>query len=126
MTIKTEDKKFIDITGQRLPTTSRLRMFPVLKQWNDEHFINIFRSYVVDSGIKDKNDYWLTYIVDSEDWWDNISSLHYDTPTLWWAICLLNDIVNPMEDIEEGQEVKILKEEYLYIVFNDLNRLSLI
>lgn len=124
MTIKVEDKSFIDVTGIRLPTTSRLRMFPILKEWNDERFINVFRSYIIDSNIKDKDDYWLTYTVDTDDWWDNISSKHYDTPTLWWVICLLNDIVNPMEEIEEGQVVKVLKEDYLYIVFNDLNRLS--
>lgn len=126
MTIKKEEKSFLELTGQRLQTTSRLRMFPILKEWNDERFINIFRSYVIDQKIKDKDDYWYTYTVDTDDWWDNISSKYYDTPSLWWVICSLNDIVNPMEEIEEGQVIKVLKEENLYIVFNDLNKLSLL
>ena len=127
MTIKTEtDKSFTDITGQRLPTTSRLRMFPILKEWNDEHFINIFRAYIINSKIKDSEDYWITHVVDAEDWWDGISSIYYDTPSLWWVICMLNDIVNPMEEIEEGQTVKVLKDDYLYMVFDDLTRLSLL
>jgi hypothetical protein len=126
MTINKEERSFMDLTGQRLQTTSRLRMFPILKEWNNEHFINIFRSYVISSKIKLKDDYWFTYVIETEDWWDNISNLHYDTPNLWWVICILNDIVNPMEEIEEGMVIKILKENYLYIVFNDLNRLSIL
>ena len=126
MTIQVEDKTYYELTGQRLPTTSRLRMFPILKEWNDDAFINIFRSYVINSKITEKDDYWTTYTIEETDWWDNISSRYYDTPKLWWVICILNDVSNPYEDLEEGRTIKILRDEYLYIVFNDLNRLALL
>ena len=126
MAIVTEDKTFMALTGQRLPTTSRLRMFPILREWNDENFINIFRSYIVNERITSKDDYWIDYVVEPDDWWDSISSKHYETPTLWWCICIVNGINNPFEELEEGLIIKVIKNEYLYVIFNDLNRLSML
>ncbi len=38
---------------------------------------------------------------------DLISYINYDTPKYWWIICVVNLIDNPLEDIEEGDILKI-------------------
>jgi len=126
MTIKVEDRPFFDLTNQRLPTTSRLKMYPILREWDDERFLNIFRSYIINQKLKNNSDYWFNYTMEANDWWDSVSSKYYNTPNLWWVVCMMNDISNPFEEFEEGKIIKILKDEQLYSVFNDLNRLSVL
>ena len=38
---------------------------------------------------------------------DNISYLYYDRPDFWWAIAIVNEIANPLEDISVGDTLFI-------------------
>jgi hypothetical protein len=124
MAVIKEDKTFIELTGSSLPITSRLRMFNILKDTDGTRFTNIFRSFIVDNDIKDNDDYYTLHLAIVDEWWDNVSFRYYGAPDLWWVLCLMNNVINPFEDIEEGQQIKVLKEQYLYILFNDIGNLS--
>lgn len=43
--------------------------------------------------------------------WTNISFIHYHTTNLWWLICSVNNIQNPVEFPKAGTVLKILNPE---------------
>ncbi len=125
MKISIEDKTFREITSQRLPTSSRLNLYNILKDTeNDVYFGNIFRFFEITSDIKNNNSYFDIYIALEDEWWDNISYTFYDTPQLWYLVCSMNDIINPYEELEPGQQIKVLKREYLYDAFKGIKNTS--
>ncbi|HSH50599.1 MAG TPA: hypothetical protein VK982_02645, partial [Bacteroidales bacterium] len=63
-----------------LATSSMLRMYNVLQDWDDTKFLNIFKSFEVNNKILEKQDIFDLYVVDEDDWWDNISYRFYGTP----------------------------------------------
>jgi hypothetical protein len=45
---------------------------------------------------------------------DRISDKNYGSPNFWWIICLVNNINNPLLDLEVGQILKIPHQLDLY------------
>jgi len=115
---------FYTLTGNRLQGSSFLNLFNILKDENDDKFLNIFRSYILKSDLTHETVYYFTYAAESDDWWDSISNKFYGTPYLWWVICLMNNILNPYEEINAGDELKILKQTYIYQLINELRDIS--
>ena len=56
------------------------------------------------------------------DSWTNISYKYYKTIDLWWFICLYNQISNPLDSIDPGTEIKVLKSEYIGAVLAELKK----
>ena len=125
MAIKKSNKEFISVAGQRLSVSSRLNIFNILLDTKDNvYFLNIFKSFIMDNKVKENNIFFDIYLAEEDEWWDNISYKYYQSERLWWLICLMNDIVNPFEELEAGQQIKILKEGYLYNVFKNLQEIA--
>lgn len=125
MTIRQVTDTFYEITGRRLHNTSQMNLFPILLDHDgDTHFMNIFRSFVVDETVSTDTIFYDTYEVGHDAWWDNISAELYGTPYLWWIIALINNVTNPFEELEEGSNIKYLRSEYLYTLFKDIERLA--
>jgi len=54
---------------------------------------------------------------------DIISKKYYGTEELWWIICQFNGVVNPLEDLYVGLEIKIPKYQELIIYLqNSVNK----
>lgn len=117
--IKKIDMTFHEVTKTRLSNVSNLHLFNIVEQ-DKEKFLNIFKSYTLKSSIENNDSYFYTYTIDTEDWWDSISTKFYETPFLYWVICMVNNITNPYEEIDEGQIIKVLKEEYLYQILKEV------
>lgn len=125
MAVKKSSRRFRNISGNILSVGSRLNLFNILYETrNNVYFLNIFRNFDINDRIKENNVYFDIYYAEEEDWWDNISYKYYDTEKLWWLVCEMNNIVNPFEELEAGQQIKILKEGYLYNVFKNLTEIS--
>lgn len=124
MTILKEEKSFYEMTGRRLNNTSLLKLFNILRDHDTEPFLNIFRSYNLNSEITTDVVYYNTLEVGNDDRWDTISYKLYGTPYLWWIVALINDVSNPFEELEEGTNIKYLREDYLYNLLKDIENLS--
>lgn len=118
------NESFKSLTNIRLPSNSRLHMFNIMEEVGAEKFLNIFRTYDVDDNVLENEDYFEIHLAEAEDWWENLSYQYYGTPKLWWIIPLMNEIVNPFEEIEEGDRIKILKKKYVYILMKDIQSIS--
>lgn len=120
-------KSFFDLTGTEKNSFSFLRLFNILLD-NDREtkFLNIFRSYLIDEDILSNVSFFETYTVSNGEHWDNVSYNIYGTGFLWWVIALLNNdsIINPFEDLEDGQQLKVLREDYIYQLLSDLEKVA--
>lgn len=125
MTIQKETKSFYEIKSQRLNSRSRLRLFNILLDHDGvTRFFNIFRAYTYNEKVLFDASYYDTYEVQGNDWWDNISYKFYKDVHLWWMVAEMNGVINPFEELEEGQNLKILKPEYLYVMMRDIERVA--
>ena len=124
MTITVESQSFYELTGNRLNNLSQLKLFNILRDHDKTPFMNFFRAFSVNDSVTTDVIYYDTYEVGSNAWWDNISNDIYGTPNLWWVVAMMNSVINPFEELEEGSNIKYLKEEYLYTLFKDVERLS--
>lgn len=124
MIIKTKEK-YQNLTGITNKNTSQLKMFNILKDLEKvEYFANIFRSYILNDAHIDDYRYYIQHDVTNTDWWDTISNQYYGTPKLWWILAAINNVVNPFEELTEGDVVKVLREQYTYKIIKDSNNLG--
>jgi len=115
---------FYEITGNRLGNLSYLKLFNILEDTDGTRYMNIWRSYEVNTDLVDDTLYYESYEVDNEDWWDNISYYNYETPKLWWLCALMNDVMNPFEELEAGSNIKILRDNYIYQLIRELETIQ--
>ena len=120
-------ESFFELTGNTLQNTSMLKLFNILLDEDREtEFMNIFKTLRVNKDVKTDIYAFDTYEVESENqaFWDNISFDLYGTPFLWWIVAIFNDIVNPFEELSPGENLSVLKSDYLYTIFKDIDTLS--
>jgi hypothetical protein len=122
---KYTDKSFYELTGSEKSTFSFLRLFnTLLDEDRETKFLNIFRSYITNENILSDIAFFGTYEVSNGEYWDNVSYNLYETPYLWWVIALLNNISNPFEELEDGDILSVLKEDYVYQLITDLEKIA--
>jgi hypothetical protein len=82
------------------------------------YFYNLLRTINFPS---DANpDTYNIYVIQPADTWPLISWKTYNSIFLWWSICALNNIQNPLEMPQPGIEIKVLKPMYLQNVLNNI------
>ncbi len=119
------DKSFFELTGVEKNTFSFIRLFNILLD-NDREtkFTNIFRSYIANEDIFSQIAFFETYKVSNGEYWDNVSYNLYESPFLWWVVALLNNIVNPFEQLEDGDLLNVLRDDYVYTLTQDLEKIA--
>lgn len=119
------EKSFFELTGTEKNTFSFLRLFnTLLDEDRETKFLNIFRSYLSNEDVFSDVSFFETYEVSNGEYWDNVSYNLYETPYLWWVIALLNNISNPFEELEDGQILNVLREDYVYQLTSDLEKIA--
>lgn len=106
-----------------LPALNRFRyenIFRVYKNNGTQYFYNIIQALHLPDQI-DSTKVYYTVVKENEPW-TMISFKAYKTIELWWLICLLNKIDNPLKFPETGTTVRLLKPQYLSEVFNEIER----
>lgn len=114
------DKTFKEITQHELEDTSYLNLFNILKDDDDQYFLNIFRSFVINEELVMDILYYQTYEIDDQDWYDTISYKYYNDVSLWWLPLVTNTVLNPFEEIEPGKLIKILKSNLIPLVVKEI------
>jgi hypothetical protein len=119
------DDTFFELTGIEKNTFSFLRLFNILLDEDREtKFMNIFRSYIANESVFTDISFFETYEVANGEYWDNVSFNLYKTPYLWWVIALLNNTTNPFEELEDGKQLNVLRDEYIYVLTSDLEKIA--
>ena len=118
------DKSYFDLTDKELTNVSQLKLFNILKDYDGTYFQNIFRTFNINEDVVSNSVYYDIYEVDNDCWWDNISYEVYGTPHLWYLLCMMNNVVNPYEELDEGDIIKYMRREYLYAFLKDIEGIS--
>lgn len=108
----------------RLAPLSPNRYENIFKLYQDENFLyyyNILNTVIIPEEI-DKSFYY-NVTINRRVPWTTISYEQYGNIDLWWLICLINKIKNPIKYAEQGQELKILKQEYISIITESIKKL---
>jgi hypothetical protein len=122
---KFTDESYFELTGVEKSTFSFLRLFnTLLDEDRETKFLNIFRSYILNEDIFSDISFFETYEVSNGEYWDNVSYNLYETPYLWWVIALLNNISNPFEELEAGDQLTVLIDDYVYQLTSDLEKIA--
>jgi len=117
--------KYSEYTKQNLSNSSQLKLFTILDDvTSNTYYLNIFRSYIINTSSLNDTSFYELYEVDNNDWFDNISYKFYNTPQLWWVICIVNNIVNPFEELQSGQILRILKNSYIYNILKEVRNIG--
>lgn len=112
-------------TKQNISNASQLKLFSILDDVsNNTYYLNIFRTYVTNVSALNDNSFYELYEVDNNDWWDSISYRFYNTPQLWWVICIVNNITNPFEELYPGKVLRILKNSYIYNILKEIRNIG--
>lgn len=95
-------------------------IFKLYKDSNSIYFYNILNDIVIPDNI-DKQFYYIIKI-NRRVPWTTISYEQYGTIDLWWFICLVNKIDNPIKFVEPGTELKVIRRNYLATILNIIQK----
>jgi len=104
-----------------LPVLNRYRyekIFRVYKNNGTQYFYNIIQSLNLPDQIDETKIYYIN--AKQNEPWTSISFRAYKTIELWWLICLLNKIFNPLTFPDSGTALKVLRPQYLSEIFNEI------
>jgi nucleoid-associated protein YgaU len=82
-------------------------LFKVYQTDNGDYFYNILRNINIPNELD--SDYYDEYITEPGDTWTLLANGVYDDVRLWWVLCVINKIQNPLLLPEPGTKLKILK-----------------
>lgn len=105
-----------------LPALSRFnyeRIFRLYKTENNQYYYNLLQSITMPNEVDETKIYYMT--VRQRQPWVMISFKAYQTIELWWLICLINKIDNPLTMPQSGTVLKILKPEFIPQVLKEID-----
>lgn len=82
---------------------------------NGYYFYNILRTVRLTSNNLDEK-YYFKYNVSKVIPYTALSYELYGTMDLWWLICVINNIDNPVEFVEPGTTLNIIKKQHVSTV----------
>lgn len=104
-----------------LPNINNLRyenIFKLYKLENNQYFYNLLRNIVVPDDIDEEK--LVYYPVSKKLPWTMISFNIYGNIELWWLICLVNKVDNPVLTPDIGTVIKAISPEYLKTVIAEI------
>lgn len=94
--------------------------FNIYKEDSGEKFYNINRTLFF-KGLEDISpSFYNEYTSQISDTWPGISFNFFGTIELDWLIMKINNITNPILDIEEGVKLKIPTKEFIQSILNQI------
>jgi nucleoid-associated protein YgaU len=106
-----------------LPTLNQLNLENLFNVYNDgqNYFYNLIGTVYIPENL-DASTY-TTFTVTGDNMpWTLISQKAYNTPSLWWLICSVNNIQNPIQFPSAGTVLKILTPSYVSSVIQQINQ----
>lgn len=84
------------------------------------YFFNILRTVNFPDPDQLDTSVYDNYTIQPRDTWPLISWRSYGSILLWWSICATNHIDNPITPLIPGTVIKVIKQEYLQNILNDI------
>ena len=91
----------------------------VYQDKNSYYYYNLLETIFFPDNLPDS--YFNTYTVKFEDTWPLISFKAYSTTKLWWVIAYANNVINPINFLQVGKQIKVPKTFVVTEILTDLN-----
>ena len=96
-------------------------LFNVYQNENEQYFYNLLAKVNFPQEISDE--YYTTFTVGNDSIpYTLISYKVYNTISLWWLICAVNHITNPIDFPAPNTQLKILKTQYVRNVLQSIKQ----
>jgi hypothetical protein len=107
-------KKTIEVTSENYEN-----IFNIYTDENGFYYFDLLKKIDFPSELDpDVYDY---YMVKGDETYPNIAYKAYNNVTLWWIICAINNIDNPVAQPSSGTILKMLKPDFVKLVLGKLN-----
>jgi len=93
-------------------------IFKLYKTDYNQYYYNILNTIQLPDDINPAIFYNIT--VSEKMPWTMISFNEYQTMDLWWLICLTNKIDNPLKLADIGKNLKIIRQEFLKFILDEI------
>jgi hypothetical protein len=103
----------------KLATGRYENLFKLYQTDNQQYFYNILNTVQMPDDVNPSLYY--TIKVSQRMPWSMISFNEYETMDLWWLICIINKVNNPISFPDVGSELKIIRKEFLRYIFDEIN-----
>lgn len=97
-------------------------IFKVYKTSDNQYFYNLTKAISLNNYEVDDSKVNLVQVKKRSPW-TTISFNNYKTIELWWLICLVNKIRNPVIIPAQGTYIKVVKPEYVKQVVADIKNI---
>jgi len=94
-------------------------IFNMSRTDNGYYFYNIMKTVRFDPKELDSN-YYFKFQVDRHMSWTSMSYRFYNTIDLWWIICVVNNIDNPVAFPTPGTTLKIIKKSQVSTIVSSI------
>ena len=105
----------------RLGKSRYENLFKVGKN-NEFYFYNILKTVRFPENLNSDSFYYKR--INSRMPYTAISYQVYNTQDLWWFILLTNNITNPVQVLETGTKLKIIKKEFVNSIIENILKIS--
>jgi len=102
-----------------LPENAYENIFRMYTTSDNQVYYNILNNLVLP--IEISNSYFYVVKVTRKTAWTVISYNEYKTMNLWWLICLVNGINNPIDYPAPGTQLKIIYPQYVKTILDEIN-----
>jgi len=109
---------------QELPSLEDVRYENIFKVAKTDKFFfyNIIKKISIPEDIQ--SDIYYEIRINSNKPWTTLSNEIYGTQDLWWLICLVNSIHNPINNPTLGEVYKIIKPDYINPILVEIKKLT--
>jgi|TARA_R100000008_G_scaffold73905_1_gene52482 hypothetical protein len=107
-----------------LPNLEEVRYENIFKVAKSDKFFfyNIIKKITIPEDLQ--SDIYYELRINSNKPWTTLSHDVYGTQDLWWLICLVNNIFNPIDNPELGAVYKIIRPDYVNPILAEIKRLT--
>ena len=107
-----------------LPTIEGVRYENIFKVAKTDKFFfyNIIKKISIPDKLQSEIYYELR--INSNKPWTTLAHEVYGTQELWWLICLINKVYNPINNPELGAVYKIIKPDYVNPILIEIKKLT--
>lgn len=112
-----------DIENVNVPRLNQYNFENIFKVYTDEDTGSMYYNLTTSIFFPDdmSNDTYIEYRIPGKGIsWNYLSYKHYGTIRLWWLLCSLNNVDNPMIFPEPGSVIKVLRPNVLRDVLQQI------
>jgi len=107
-----------DIDVRQLLPQNLENLFNIYENENEQYFYNLLKTVNFPEELDPR--IYALYVIKPKDTWPLIAHKSYKSVRLWWLLCTVNRIQNPVEQIPVGKTIKVILPDLVRTVLSEI------